>query len=446
VIVLCDLEGKTRQQAAKQLGCPEGTVAGRLARARTMLSRRLVRRGVVLPAGALTAGISYLSVPPSLPASVVASTAKAASLMATGQTAVPGVLSIKAMALTGEVMKALLLTKLKTALTVVVVCIFGGFGWVAYRTHAEQPAEAVQRLNDLDSRDSERKNPIPVNKIVELRHIKPDDALASINTFESAIRKAIANSQWRCVLETGTLGDPKDIRSMKKEPYGTKGTVLMDHRTGRYRFEFEEITTWHHDGKTDDYASQESYAFDGETAYRKERGKIGLIPPGDRDRPARVEINKSGARDPGNQLAEMGTSLGYAYFPPYFCSVPLSQFLEERKPFSVAEVAKGIWHIEAGDPDELNPQLPVSKERKVRIEFDLSRGGWVTNATWFFPKSKQVVREITFEPQMLPGQIWVPSQIVTQDNPMGVPTEVSRLVFTDVKLNQKLADEMFRLK
>src|SRR5262245_42272527 len=43
VIVLCDLQALTRQEAARQLGVPEGTVAGWLARARTMLAKRLTR-------------------------------------------------------------------------------------------------------------------------------------------------------------------------------------------------------------------------------------------------------------------------------------------------------------------------------------------------------------------------------------------------------------------
>src|SRR5215475_198922 len=34
VIVLCDLEGRSRREVASQFGCPEGTVASRLARAR----------------------------------------------------------------------------------------------------------------------------------------------------------------------------------------------------------------------------------------------------------------------------------------------------------------------------------------------------------------------------------------------------------------------------
>jgi RNA polymerase sigma factor (sigma-70 family) len=53
VIVLCDLEGKTRKEAARPLGVPEGTVAGWLARARTMLAKRLARYGLAVSGGAL---------------------------------------------------------------------------------------------------------------------------------------------------------------------------------------------------------------------------------------------------------------------------------------------------------------------------------------------------------------------------------------------------------
>jgi RNA polymerase sigma factor (sigma-70 family) len=65
--VLCFLEGRSRTEAAAELGLSENTLSSRLARARDRLKRRLARRGVhlsaVLAAVALTTGTSESAMP-----------------------------------------------------------------------------------------------------------------------------------------------------------------------------------------------------------------------------------------------------------------------------------------------------------------------------------------------------------------------------------------------
>lgn len=68
-VVLCDLEGHPRREAARLLGVPDGTLSNRLARARAMLGRRLLRRGVG-PGG--LAGLAVAAAPPALLASTAA--------------------------------------------------------------------------------------------------------------------------------------------------------------------------------------------------------------------------------------------------------------------------------------------------------------------------------------------------------------------------------------
>lgn len=74
-IVLCDLEGRTHEEAARHLGCPVGTVKSRLARGRARLHARLSRRGVAPTVIAPWLALAGRGVPPALDVSVVKSIA-----------------------------------------------------------------------------------------------------------------------------------------------------------------------------------------------------------------------------------------------------------------------------------------------------------------------------------------------------------------------------------
>jgi hypothetical protein len=173
-IVLCDLEGSSHKEAASQLGWPVGTVSSRLSRARALLATRLSRRGVSLTAGSLAALLAQESVSASMPTPLIGSTVQAASLFAAAGAVTAGLVSAEVAALIGEVLKAMLLGKLKiaTATLLVASVVVGGGTGLTYRARATEPT--VQEARPIDATKPEQK-PIEPEKPKEAIPAKSED-------------------------------------------------------------------------------------------------------------------------------------------------------------------------------------------------------------------------------------------------------------------------------
>src|SRR5262249_1632688 len=141
-LLLCAIQGRSYKDAARQLGCPEGTVASWLCRARQMLAARLSRRGVEVPAHVTTAPLAW-GATQAVSAALVESTADQACLFAAG-----GVES-SAAALAEGVLKAMIVSKLKVwaAVLLALVVVTGAACslWALEQRRPDVPPAPVAR-------------------------------------------------------------------------------------------------------------------------------------------------------------------------------------------------------------------------------------------------------------------------------------------------------------
>jgi RNA polymerase sigma factor (sigma-70 family) len=171
-IVLCDLEGKTRSAAARQLGWPEGTVASRLATARRRLAKRLARYGPAV-SGAALAALLARNASACVPSAVLSGTVQAGAAVAAGTA---GVIPTQVVALADGVMKALLLARLKVALALLLVLAVAGGGLAFLRPEAPAGQTEAPRAKAAGPVAQERTDlygdPLPAGAVARLGTVR----------------------------------------------------------------------------------------------------------------------------------------------------------------------------------------------------------------------------------------------------------------------------------
>jgi RNA polymerase sigma factor (sigma-70 family) len=234
--ILCYLEGKTNEEAAKELGCPKGTVASRLARARERLRSRLTRQGFSLSSAALTGLLSQELAFASAPRDFMQTTLKAAGHLWAEQAVNWGAISAPAAGLAKGVLRMMSLSKLKNmALASVFLALLGvAGGLLTYRLiAAEEP----------------RKEP-PVQAPIA------QTAKPATDKLDSGAKQDVPSQHDGVVMFIGT-----EIKEGEKVPDDQVVTVKIDDEIKKYRRlkEGDRVQVGQLLGRLDDRLARDDY-------------------------------------------------------------------------------------------------------------------------------------------------------------------------------------------
>jgi RNA polymerase sigma factor (sigma-70 family) len=192
-LMLCCLQGRTRDEAAEQLGLALRTLQRRLEQGRTLLHSRLTRRGLTL--SALLLG-TLLSPPASaaLPARLLTPTVQTALAFAARSAG----RSARAVVLAEGILRTMLVTKLKIAASLMLTLTLftaGMYALAPRATQAEAAPGAAAPKSAANLRQAAAPAAKPVDPVEAERVLKTDEALAT--GLQWLVRHQQSNGRWR---------------------------------------------------------------------------------------------------------------------------------------------------------------------------------------------------------------------------------------------------------
>jgi RNA polymerase sigma factor (sigma-70 family) len=219
-LILCYLQGKTNEQAARELGRPPGSMSRHLTRARELLQERLTGRGMAVGAVLLGPQMPEATAT-TLPAALTARLVQAALHVAAGQS-IADVVSAQTASLTQGALQAMWMTRLKVVvlflLTVSVAAI--GTGALLYSDAGKQlpanpsaSAEGNPAIGEAAAAKYEPPTIPPQWTSISLRH---DEAVRVFALSPDGRLVATESSKAVCLWETGT---GKQVRRHASERY-----------------------------------------------------------------------------------------------------------------------------------------------------------------------------------------------------------------------------------
>jgi RNA polymerase sigma factor (sigma-70 family) len=226
-LVLCYLEGKTQEEAARQLGWSRGAVRGRVNRGRDRLRNRLVQRGLTLPAGGLAAVLAQNAVGAPVPAALAAAAVRGGRLLAAGEpvakAVTPSVLRLAQGALNG-----LAFSKLLIATAVLIAAGFLGVAALAPQLAAQKTTPPASARRDTKTPKTPRAPRGSASRPAAGSEAK--DTIAITGRVLDAAGKAVAGAHVAVV----SRPKPADRIQERDSPMRLLAQGVSD-RAGRFR-------------------------------------------------------------------------------------------------------------------------------------------------------------------------------------------------------------------